>query len=172
MWTVPKGLLYENVDVNSGLVQGFNRDVLTNLIKFYILTPSLTENDVDNSQHLGPKKYAQNFDNDYNRNYIHNTHRHVFSRRPRHFKKPDKELWEKLFRNRHPTESFALGNRERDWYRMAKYEHMGKMHWHPEFRHLDYYLPAYQPSKFRPEGKKKGHGLDKVKKVFPPVLDE
>ena len=54
---------------------------------------------------------------------------------------------------------------------MAKFDALGKKHWHPEFRELDYHVPAYQPAKFRPEGKKKGMGYSRVKKVFPPIPD-
>ena len=48
-----------------------------------------------------------------------------------------------------------MGHRTLEWYNMAKYDALGKKHWHPEFREMDYYIPAYQPSKFRPEGQKK-----------------
>jgi hypothetical protein len=64
-----------------------------------------------------------------------------------------------------------MGHRELEWYNMAKYDALGKKHWHPEFRELDYHVPAYQPSKFRPEGKKKALGHSRVKKVFPPIPD-
>ena len=64
-----------------------------------------------------------------------------------------------------------MGLRELPWYEMAKYDMMGKKHWHPEFREMDYHIPAYLPSKFRPEGKKKKRGYSRVKKVFPPVPD-
>ena len=74
-----------------------------------------------------------------------------------------------------PTNYFFLflqmGHRELEWYNMAKYDALGKKHWHPEFRELDYHVPAYQPAKFRPEGKKKGMGYSRVKKVFPPIPD-
>ena len=78
-------------------------------------------------------------------------------------------LWEKLYKLRHPEFGFMLGHRDLEWYNMAKYDKLGKFHWHPEFKALDYYVPAYQPRKFRPEGKKKGHGYNRVKKVFPPL---
>ena len=75
-------------------------------------------------------------------------------------------------RIKNPEQSFHLGLRELPWYLMAKYDALGKFHWHPEFRQLDYYIPGYQPSKFRPTGKKKGHGYSRVKKVFPPLPEE
>ena len=96
-------------------------------------------------------------------------HRHIFSKRPRHYSKPDTEAWEKIHRIKHPDQGFHLGLREMPWYLMAKYDSLGKFHWHPEFRPLDYYIPKYQPAKFRPEGKKKRHGYNRVKKVFPPL---
>ena len=173
LWSLPEQCLYESIDVKSGHVEGFNKEVLVNLIKPYLVKPTITDSNVDNSEYLGPDKYLHNMKNKYNRHYGVRMHRHVYSRRPRHLAKPDKEMWEKLFRLRHPEQSFAgLGQRELNWYNMAKYDYMGKFHWHPEFRALDYYIPAYQPAKFRPEGKKKYQGYNRVKAVFPPIPDE
>ena len=46
--------------------------------------------------------------NNYNRNYAWRMHRHVFSRRPRFLAKPDKEMWEKIYRLRHPEQTFPV----------------------------------------------------------------
>ena len=170
MWHLPEQRLYEAIDVKSGLVEGFNRDVLANLITFYILRPSIKAEDVDNSQYLDlDEKYIYNLGNTYNRNYAFRMHRHISSNRPRHFGKPDIEFWEKIHHLRHPENAFMLGFREMNWFKMAKYDSLGKFHWHPEFRQLDYHIPAYQPAKFRPEGKKKKQGYSRVKTVFPPI---
>ena len=90
----------------------------------------------------------------------------------RHYPKDDILMWEKLFKIRHPEVGFQLGERDLPWYNMAKWDKLGKFHWHPEFRPLDYYIPAYNPRKNRPEGKEKGHGFGRVKKLFPPIPDE
>ncbi len=59
-------------------------------------------------------------------------------------------------------------------YVMANYDHMGKHHWHPEFKHLDYYDPPRKLAKYRKP--RKGHsplerGPKRVKKAVAP-LDE
>ena len=46
--------------------------------------------------------------NNYNRNYAWRMHRHIFSRRPRFLAKPDKEMWEKIYRLRHPEQTFPV----------------------------------------------------------------
>ena len=108
MWSLDEKPLYENIDLESGRVEGFNIDVLSNLIKFYLLKPTVRERDVDNSEHLGDKKYIHNLKNDYNRNYAWRFHRMVYSKRPRHLAKPDKEMWEKIYRCRHPEQTFPV----------------------------------------------------------------
>ena len=60
MWSLDEQPLYDNIDLESRQVEGFNIDVLSNLIKFYLLKPTLREKDVDNSENLGEKKYIHN----------------------------------------------------------------------------------------------------------------
>ena len=55
---------------------------------------------------------------------------------------------------------------------MARFDALGKFHWHPEFRHLDYHPAPYVPQKFRPEGKKKYFGYNKGKVVYPPIPED
>ena len=194
MWNLPKQTLYEAIDVEAGRVEGLDKEVLAKLIRPYLLKPQIEEKAIDNSEYLGtfsvhfrnsvrfdeffrllfsaPHKYVQNVKDDYNRRYIHRMHRHLYANRPRLYGKPDIEPWEKVNRIWHPEQTFFMGLREMPWYEMAKYDSLGKFHWHPEFRQLDYYIPAYQPSKFRPEGKKKYRGYSRVKKVFPPLPKE
>lgn len=172
MWNLPKQTLYEAIDVEAGHVEGLNLEVLANIIRPYLLKPTIEEKDIDNSEYLAPHKYIQNVQNDYDRRYIYRMHRHLYANRPRQYAKPDIEPWERINRIKHPDQTFMLGLREMPWYEMAKYDSLGKFHWHPEFRQLDYYIPAYQPSKHRPEGKKKGRGYSRVKQVFPPLPKE
>jgi len=171
MWSLDEQPLYDEIDTTSRQVKGLNLEVLANLIKFYLLKPTVREKDIENTEYLSPKKYIHNLNDTYNRNYAWRSHRHIYSKRPRHLEKPDVEMWEKIYRLRHPDQTFPMGFRELPWYEMAKHDHMGKKHWHPEFREMDYYIPAYQPSKFRPEGQKKKRGYNRVKKVFPPIPD-
>merc|ERR1712029_947957 len=100
------------------------------------------------------------------RRYIYRMHRHLYANRPRQYAKPDIEPWERINRIEHPDQTFMLGLREMPWYEMAKYDSLGKFHWHPEFRQLDYYIPAYQPSKHRPDVKRKAEDILESKKCF------
>lgn len=168
-WHLPEQQLYSGIEESTGQVVDFDKDVLATLIKFYLMKPTIKSEDFDNNEFLSEKKFMHNLNNDYNRNYGFKTHRHMYSKRPRHYAKPEIETWEQIYRVRHPEQTHTLGNRERPWYNMAKYDYLGKHHWHPEFRQFDYYMPAYNPAKFRPKGKK---GFGRVKKVFAPIPDD
>ena len=87
MWNLPEQRLFESIQ--EGHVEGFNQEVLTNLIRFYLIKPTVSSEDVDNKDYLGEAKYLHNLKNQYNRNYAFKTHRHVFSNRPRHYEKPE-----------------------------------------------------------------------------------
>ena len=170
MWNIPEQPLFEDIYPEAGHVEGFNQEVLTNLIRFSLIKPTLQPEKIDNQEYLGESKYLHNHENAYDRNYAFNHHRMIYSNRGRHFPKPDIEMWEKVYRIRHNTMiGFRSGLRDLPWYKMAQYDKLGKFHWHPEFRQLDYYIPAHNPRKFRPEGKRKGWGYNRVKKVFPPL---
>ena len=170
MWSLDEKALYEDIDVNSGHVKGFDKEVLTNLIRFYLLKPTLSLNDIDNTEFLGPKKYLHNIGDKYNRNYAFKMHRHLYSNREPMNAKPDIEPWEKIVHIQFPSEGKILGKRENPWFLKYKTDPKGKFYWHPEFRTLDHYWPAYNPVKFRPKGK--GDVDHKwVKKVFPPIPD-
>ena len=87
MWNLPEQRLFESIQ--EGHVEGFNQEVLTNLIRFYLIKPTVGSEDVDNKDYLGEAKYLHNLKNQYNRNYAFKMHRHVFSNRPRHYEKPE-----------------------------------------------------------------------------------
>ena len=87
MWNLPEQRLFESIQ--EGHVEGFNQEVLTNLIRFYLIKPTVSSEDVDNKDYLGEAKYLHNLKNQYNRNYAFKMHRHVFSNRPRHYEKPE-----------------------------------------------------------------------------------
>ena len=96
------------------------------------------------------------------------------SNRPKHYKKPETEPWQKLLMMKHGNREFQRGVRERFWFQMARVDHLGREHWHPEYKHLDYYEPAYQPAKFRvgSDKFKKSGRLHRVKKVSAPLPEE
>ena len=108
MWSLDEKPLYDEIDAKSGHIEGFNIDVLTNLIKFYLLKPTLREKDIDNSEHLSHKKYIHNLNDVYNRVYAWRMHRYIYSKRARHLSKPDIEFWEKIYRIRHPEQTFPV----------------------------------------------------------------
>ena len=110
MWSLDEKPLYDEIDTTSRHVKGLNLEVLANLIKFYLLKPTLREKDVENSEYLSHKKYIHNLKNNYNRNYAWRSHRHIYSKRPRHLPKPDTEMWEKIYRQRHPEQTFPVSN--------------------------------------------------------------
>ena len=81
MWNLPEQPLFE--DIHADHVEGFNQEVLTNLIRFYLIKPTLKSENVDNQDFLGESKYIHNLKNQYNRNYGFKMHRHISSKRPR-----------------------------------------------------------------------------------------
>jgi len=135
------------------------KDVLKTLIRFYMQQPALTM--------LADADLLDNVKNNYNREAFYNTHRYMFSNRPKATDKPDIEAWQKIRMIHHPELDFHRGLRERPWFKMARYDYKGREHWHPEFKHLDYYEPSYQPVKFRAE-----KHMTRVKKIVAPIPDE
>jgi len=136
-----------------------DKDVLKTLIRFYMEQPVVTMRPDAN--------LLENVKNNYNRESFYNTHRHMFSNRPRSIEKPFIESWQRIRMINHPELDFHRGLRERPWFKMARYDFKGREHWHPEFKHLDYYEPSYQPVKFRAE-----KHMRRVKKVVAPIPDE
>ncbi len=76
LWHLPEQKLYEGVD-DEGNVEGFNREVLRDLIKFYLVKPTIKAEDVDNEGFLGENKSLINLEEDYDRQYFHASHRFV-----------------------------------------------------------------------------------------------
>ena len=93
------------------------------------------------------------------------------SNRPKHYKKPETEPWQRLLMMKHGNREFQRGVRERFWFQMARVDHLGREHWHPEYKHLDYYEARYQPAKYR-QGKPMRGVLHTVKKVTAPLPEE
>lgn len=136
-----------------------DKDVLKTLIRFYMEQPV--------ERMRSDANLLENVKNNYNRESFYDNHRHIFSNRPRSAEKPGIESWQRIRMINHPELDFHRGLRERPWFKMARYDPKGREHWHPEFKHLDYYEPAYQPVKFRAE-----KHMTRVKKVVAPIPDE
>ena len=136
-----------------------DKDVLQTLIRFYMEKPVV--------QMRPDADLLENVKNNYNREAFYNTHRHMFSNRPKGVEKPGIESWQRIRMINHPELDFHRGLRERPWFKMARLDWRGREHWHPEFKHLDHYEPRYQPVKFRAE-----KHMTRVKKVVAPIPDE
>ncbi len=136
-----------------------DRDVVRNLVRFYLQEPSV---EMDSDAGL-----LEDVENTYNREYFFHQFRAMYSNRPRATPRPFIEAWQKIRILDHNLD-FAKGvMRERPWFMMAKYDWKGREHWHPEYKHYDYFESAYQPKKFRMR-----KGQRRVKKVVAPIPDE
>ena len=156
VWHSEEKPLYQK---NSAGDVSVDQDVLKSLIMFYMEQPLMT---------MRPDaSLLENVGQNYNRESFYNTHRYMFSNRPRSVEKPSIESWQRIRMINHPELDFHRGLRERPWFKMARYDWRGREHWHPEFKHLDHYEPAYQPVKFRPE-----KHMRRVKKVVAPIPAE
>lgn len=148
-WHLPELDLYSHVDTENKVVEGFDPLVLKALIKFYLIEPTISN--IENDGYLGPKKYLYNVKNDYNRQYLHAAVRMMYSKRPRHLPRPDFEPYQRLHYQRHKAFWFIRNvMRERPWFIMKDVDHMGREHWHPEFKTFDYHRGPYVPKKYRP----------------------
>ena len=147
-WHLPELELYSHVDLEKREVVGFNPLVLKTLIKFYLIKP--TSSKIENDGYLGERKYLYNVKNDYNRQYLHEALRMMYSKRPRNRLRPSIEPYQKLHYVRHKAPWYIKDClREQPWFIMKDYDHMGKEHWHPEFKEFNYHNGPYVPEKFR-----------------------
>merc|ERR1739838_324403 len=105
---------------------------------------------------------VSNYHDPYQRQYLLQNIRHMYSNRPRHLQKPETYLWEKMALVDHPgvyalrmghrrRRWFEMGHRRRRWFQMYKVSHLGKEHWHPEFETYDEKNNRYIPKALRPE---------------------
>merc|ERR1712150_174040 len=147
-WHLPELELYSHVDKETKEVIGFNPIVLKTLIKFYLMEPTVSN--VGNEEYLGERKYLFNVKDNYNRQYLHEALRFMYSKRPRYHRRPNIEAYQKLFYIRHPNIMSPLGLREQPWFILKDRCFKGKEHWDPEFKTFDYHNGKYIPKKFRP----------------------
>ncbi len=66
-----------------------------------------------------------------------------------------------------PQVWFPYGTRDRRWFQMSKFDYKGREHWHPAFRHYDYYVTQRIP-KCEREDKK----VFRKRKITVPVPDQ
>jgi len=157
MWVGEDQVLFDRVE--NGKVVNFNPSSLAPLLKMYMLEPQTREYSL--TPYLSHVKTLSNFHDPYQRQFLHDSLRRIYSNRPRHIAKPEIYLWEKIHLIDHPGMFKArLGPRRNRWFQMAKISHLGREHWHPEFESLDEKKNRYIPKALRPHDfmKKKGLG--------------
>merc|ERR1712059_82789 len=113
----------------------------------------------------------------YQRQFLMDSLRNMYSHRPRHGEKPEIYMWEKMQLVDHKGMlEKSLGLRRRRWFQMYKVDQHGKQHWHPEFKQWDEEKSRYIPKWFRePWMRKKGlHRRDHkyAPKVTVPLQDK
>jgi len=167
MWVGEDRTLFEKVE--NGKVINFDPTALMPLIKMYLRSPSQRNYDI--TPYLSDIKTVSNFPEPYQRQFLLEKIREVYSNRPKHFAKPEMYLWEKLHLVDHPG-VFALqrGLRNRRWFQMYKVSHLGKEHWHPEFMSLDENQHRYIPKALRPEDFMRKKGLGRRYSKWQPKL--
>ena len=148
-WHLPELELYSHVDLEKKEIVGFDPMVLKALIKFYLVEPTVAK--IENNGYLGERKHLFNVKNDYDRQYLHQAVRTMYSKRPRHLMRPSYEPYQKLHYLRHKSVWFFRNvSREKPWFIMKDLDHMGREHWDPEFKAFDYHNGPYIPKKYRP----------------------
>jgi len=157
MWAGSDKTLFQSVE--DGKVVNFTPSTLAPLLKMYLLEPQARLYNI--SPYLSQAKTVSNYHDPYQRQYLLQNIRHMYSNRPRHLQKPETYLWEKMALVDHPgVYALRMGHRRRRWFQMYKVSHLGKEHWHPEFETYDEKNNRYIPKALRPEEfmRKKGLG--------------
>lgn len=167
LWAGEDQRLYDSVE--DGKVVNFTPSALVPLIKMYLREPRIR--DYNLTPYLNSAKTVANFHEPYQRKFLFENIRHIYSNRPRHFEKPEIYMWEKINLIDHPGPfAIQLGLRRRRWFQMAKVSHLGKEHWHPEFMSLDDKRHRYIPKALRPEDYMRKKGLGRRYNKWKPKL--
>jgi len=145
--------------VEDGKIINYRPEALAPLVKMYLRQPQAR--DYSLTPYLSQDRTVANFHEPYQRNSLHNKHRHMYANRPRHYEKPEMYLWEKIHLVDHPgVKAHLIGSRRKRWFQMYKVHHWGREHWHPEFEAYEEKNNPYLPKAYRAEDymKKKGLG--------------
>ncbi|XP_040574320.1 uncharacterized protein mRpS30 [Lepeophtheirus salmonis] len=145
LWFSPYRELY-TLD-SEGSLSHINEDLLQDLISIYLEKGDVSK---EHTPYLHPQyKYIHQIKSAYDREYFWKRYLTMNNPSMDNLKRPTIEPWEKIHLIDNPSSMSMLGLRDRQWFRMAKYDFRGREHWDPEFRKLDYYEPPYLPVKFR-----------------------
>jgi len=173
LWAGEDLQLYSRVE--DGKLIDYNPSVLAPLVRMYLRKGE--ERSYSMTPNLGDVSRVTDFQDDYQRNFLFDKTRDVYSGRPPKVEKPEMYMWEKMHLVDHPGHlNLSLGLRRRRWFQMAKVSHLGREHWHPEFKTLDEGQHRYIPKWYRePWQRKKGLGRRYSKfapKMKIPLQDE
>lgn len=141
LWLNDEQQLFEAVD-DTG-IKGFNSDVLATLVAMYMKKGIDRENA---TPYLAPYKYLAYHPapEEYRQDFQKYLQQHIFSGRPRHLKKPEMYLWEKIYKVDFKTRPYEP---PRKFYE----KHFAQRH--PDKRRLDDYSPIYVPKPVRADKK-------------------
>lgn len=151
-WGTKEMKLFENID-DKGKLQGFNENVLRNLIHFYINEPKT--HDINNMKpYLGEKEQKiADIENDDRRIFLEKQYKFITSNRERNLSMPEIYAWEKIYKIDHKTRPMEPRRR------------FFELGINPFKRTLDDHTPEYIPKELRPEGPK---SKKKWKKTYYP----
>lgn len=144
VWVDSEKCLYDRA--TAGGVEGFNPSVLLPLIKMYLLQPQARNHNM--TPYLEGSGRLDNFEDNYQRQFLREEVQRQHSNRRRHKAKPEIYDWEKIFIVDHDT-MHMQGVRRGRWFQMYKISHLGKEHFHPEFKQYDEVRHRYLPRAFR-----------------------
>jgi len=155
--------------VEDGKILNYRPEALAPLVKMYLRQPQ--ERDHSLTPYLSQDQTVANFHEPYQRNSLHNKHRHMYANRPRHYEKPEMYLWEKIHLVDHPgVKAHMIGSRRKRWFQMYKVHHWGREHWHPEFEAYEEKNNPYLPKAYRAEDYMKKKGLGRRYNKYLPKL--
>lgn len=150
-WGTKEMNLFESIK-DDGSIEGFNVDVLKNLIKFYINVPK--QRNIDMKPYLGKTECkVADINHTERREFLEKTFKNIASNRPRHILPYEIYNWEKIYKIDHETRPMAPRRRPFE------------LNQFPYKRRLDEHVPKYIPKVLRPGGPK---SKEKWEKTFYP----
>jgi len=143
-WVDSEKCLYDRA--TAGSVEGYNPSALLPLVKMCLLQPQSRTHNM--TPYLEGEGRLANHSDNYQRQFLHEEVQRQHSNRPRHYPKPEKYAWEKIYMIDNDT-MHMHGVRRGRWFQMYKISHLGKEHFHPEFKQYDEVKHRYLPRAFR-----------------------
>jgi small subunit ribosomal protein S30 len=136
-WGTPEMKLYDEID-DEGKMQGFNEDVLKNLVQFYVNQPKPREHEM--KPYLGKDKKIADIEDVKQRDWLEKCFKRLVSNRPRHLPLPEIYNWEWIYK---------INNNTRPLDRRLRFFELGI---NPFARRLNEHQPKYIPRHLRARG--------------------